>query len=81
MALTTIESHLASFIPTGEIDVHQLVPQQKIAPILSVIREIGGSALGPMKAKLGSDYSFGEIKAVLSYSRTLTIQSANSSPD
>jgi PIF1-like helicase/Helix-turn-helix domain/Helicase len=81
MALTTVEGHLASFIPTGEIDVRQLVPEQKIAPILSVIREIGGSALGPMKAKLGSDYSFGEIKAVLSYSRTLTIQSANSSPD
>ena len=72
MALTTVEGHLASFIPTGEIDVRQLVPEQKIAPILSVIREIGGSALGPMKAKLGSDYSFGEIKAVLSYSRTLT---------
>ena len=81
MALTTVEGHLASFIPTGEIDVRQLVPEQKIAPILSVIREIGGSALGPMKSKLGSDYSFGEIKAVLSYSRTLTIQSANFSPD
>ena len=83
MALTTVEGHLASFIPTGEIDVRQLVPEQKIAPILSVIREIGGSALGPMKAKLGPDYSFGEIKAVLSYSRsiTTTTPSSNSSPD
>ena len=79
MALTTVEGHLASFIPSGEIDIHQLVPEQKIAPILSVIREIGGSALGAMKSKLGSDYSFGEIKAVLSYSRT--IPSSNSSPD
>jgi hypothetical protein len=79
MALTTVEGHLASFIPTGEIDVRQLVPEQKIAPILSVIREIGGSALGPMKSKLGSDYSFSEIKAVLSYSRS--IPSLNSSPD
>jgi hypothetical protein len=79
MALTTVEGHLASFIPTGEIDIHQLVPEEKIAPILSVIKEIGGSALGPMKSRLGSDYSFGEIKAVLSYSRS--IQSANSSPD
>jgi hypothetical protein len=71
MAITTVEGHLASFIPTGEIDIHQLVPKEKIAPILSVIREIGGSALGPMKSKLGPDYSFGEIKAVLSYSRSL----------
>jgi hypothetical protein len=81
MALTTVEGHLASFIPSGEIDIHQLVPEQKIAPILSVIREIGGSALGAMKSKLGSEYSFGEIKAVLSYSRTLPTPSLNSSPD
>jgi hypothetical protein len=81
MALTTVEGHLASFILTGEIDVRQLVAEQKIAPILSVIREIGGSTLGAIKGKLGSDYSFGEIKAVLSYSRSLTIQSVNSSPD
>jgi hypothetical protein len=91
MALTTVEGHLASFIPSGEIDVHQLVPDQKIAPILSVIREIGGSALGAIKGKLGSDYSFGEIKAVLSYSRSLAasappasedvIPSVSSSPD
>ena len=81
MALTTVEGHLASFIPSGEIDIHQLVPEQKIAPILSVIREIGGSALGAMKSKLGSEYSFGEIKAVLSYSRSLPTPSSNSSPD
>jgi uncharacterized protein YpbB len=79
MAPTTVEGHLASFIPSGEIDVHQLVPEKKIAPILSVIREIGGSALGPMKSKLGSDYSFGEIKAVLSYSRS--IPPVKTSPD
>jgi len=67
MAITTVESHLASFIPTGEIDIKELVPEHKLEPILSVIREIGGSALGHMKSKLGPDYSFGEIRAVLIY--------------
>jgi hypothetical protein len=67
MAITTVESHLASFIPSGEIDIKELVPEHKLEPILSVIREIGGSALGPMKSKLGPDYSFGEIRAVLIY--------------
>jgi len=67
MAITTVESHLASFIPSGEIDIKELVPEHKLGPILSVIREIGGSALGPMKSKLGSDYSFGEIRATLIY--------------
>jgi hypothetical protein len=68
---STVESHLASFIPTGEIDIKELVPQHKIAPILTVIREIGGSALGPMKSRLGDNYSFGEIRAVLHYSKRL----------
>jgi DNA-binding NarL/FixJ family response regulator len=71
LAAGTIETHLASFIPTGEIDIKELVPEHKIAPILTVIREIGGSALGPMKSRLGDDYSFGEIRAVLHYSKQL----------
>ena len=68
---STVESHLACFIPTGEIDIKELVPEHKIAPILTVIREIGGSTLGPMKSRLGNDYSFGEIRAVLYYSKLL----------
>ncbi|HET6253083.1 MAG TPA: helix-turn-helix domain-containing protein [Puia sp.] len=69
LAVGTIETHLASFIPTGEIDIKELVAEEKIAPILTVIREVGGSALGPMKSRLGDDYSFGEIRAVLSFSK------------
>jgi hypothetical protein len=69
LTLSTVESHLASFIPTGEIDVKDLVPEHKIDPILSAIRTIGGTSLGPIKSKLGEDYSFGEIRAVLTWSR------------
>ncbi|MBS1665627.1 MAG: helix-turn-helix domain-containing protein [Bacteroidetes bacterium] len=71
LTVTTIEGHLASFIPTGEIDVKELVPEHKIEPILSAIRTLGAGALGPLKSQLGSDYSFGEIRAVLTWSRTL----------
>jgi hypothetical protein len=71
LAAGTIETHLASFIPTGEIDIKELVPEHKIAPILTVIREIGGSELGPMKSRLGDNYSFGEIRAVIHYSKQL----------
>ncbi len=68
---STIEGHLASFIPTGEVDIKELVPEHKLIPILTVIREIGGASLGPMKSRLGDDYSYGEIKAVLQYSKQL----------
>ncbi len=71
LSVNTIETHLASFISSGEIDIKELVPEEKIAPILTAIREIGGSAIGPMKSRLGNDYSFGEIRAVLHYSKQL----------
>jgi len=71
LTISTIEGHLASFIPTGEIDINELVPEHKLIPILTVIREIGETALGPMKSRLGDDYSYGEIKAVLQYSKQL----------
>ncbi|HUB59457.1 MAG TPA: helix-turn-helix domain-containing protein [Puia sp.] len=71
LTIGTIEGHLASFIPTGEIDIKELVPEHKVIPILTVVREIGGSALGAMKSRLGDDYSYAEIKAVLHYSKQL----------
>ncbi|WP_431211309.1 helix-turn-helix domain-containing protein [Puia sp. P3] len=78
----TIEGHLASFIPTGEIDVKQLVPEDKIQTILTAIRSVGGSAPGPIKSRLGDGYSFGEIRAVMTWSRsTPPTPSSNSSPD
>lgn len=67
LSLSTVESHLASFIFTGEVDVRELVPEHKIAPILAAIREKGVSALGSIRGKLGDDYSFGEIRAVVNY--------------
>ena len=67
LALTTVESHLASFIPTGEIDIKELVPENKMPHIISAIKEIGGTALGPIKARLGEHYSFGEIRCVMNY--------------
>src|SRR5260221_2140733 len=70
LSLSTIENHLASFIPTGEMAITELVPGHKIESILSAIRLVGGSSLGPIKSKLGEDYSFGEIRAVLTWSKS-----------
>ena len=69
MAATTIEGHLASFIPTGEIDIKELVPENKIEIIHRTFKALGNTTLNALKAKLGADYSFGEIRAVLQYIR------------
>ena len=71
LALTTVESHLASFILTGEIEIAELIPEKKITAIMTALDEKGDTHLGPVKSHLGNDYSFGEIRAVINYRRHL----------
>ena len=67
MAQSTIEGHLVHFIVTGEVDVKDLVPENKIVPILEALEATGGNASTPVKEKLGEAYSYGEIRAVMQY--------------
>jgi len=63
----TIESHLVSFIPTGEIAIGELVPEEKIDTIKKAIHDHGGNFLSPIKEMLGDNFSYVEIKAVMKY--------------
>jgi len=69
LAPSTIESHLASFIRTGELDVKELVAENKITAILRTVEALNlqTAATAPVKEKLGDAYSYGEIRAVLYY--------------
>jgi ATP-dependent DNA helicase RecQ len=67
LAISTIDSHLAYFVRSGELDVHKLVPKEKIRVIMEELRELQGNSIIPVKEKLGEDYSYGEIRAVMSY--------------
>lgn len=86
LAVTTVEGHLATFIPTGEIDIKELVPEEKIDIIRTTFSELGNTTLNALKARLGDNYSFGEIRAVLASIRAAntsssTTPSASSSQD
>lgn len=67
LALSTVESHLASFIRSNELDIHELVDRDKVEKILMELQLMDGNSIGPVKEKLGNDCSYGEIKAVMSY--------------
>ncbi len=68
LANSTIENHLIRFIPTGEVTLDQLVSIEKVEPIRKAILTYGGSnERSPIKDSLGDDYSYGEIRAVMSY--------------
>ncbi|MDR2423142.1 MAG: helix-turn-helix domain-containing protein [Prevotellaceae bacterium] len=65
---TTIEGHLASFVSTGEIDIKELVPEEKIKVIAPLLENLDiMSSISEVKNQLGSNYSYGEIRAVLYY--------------
>ena len=62
----TIETHLVRFIPTGEVKLTEIVPEEKIEPIREAIFEMNAEqGITPIKEFLGDDYSYGEIRAVI----------------
>jgi len=65
LAASTIEGHLALLVKAGELDIHELMNSERLEIILHVIGE--GSSMTLAKQKLGEEYSFGEIRAVLNY--------------
>ena len=67
LSTSTIESHLCAFIQTGEIDVQELVAPEKMPAIQDAIESYGAERLSPLKEVLGDDYSYAEIKAVVSW--------------
>lgn len=70
---STIEEHLAHFIFTGEISIHELVNKERLSIITKAIEENKNSlAISPVKQKLGEGYSYGEITAVVNYLRRMS---------
>lgn len=67
LALSTIEAHMTQLIKSGDIDIHQCMEESRIANIESVIREFQAESVQPVKQKLGDDFSYGEIRAVMTH--------------
>lgn len=68
LSLVTIETHLASFIANGELDVHKFVSTAKLEKIMNAIRNSGQIyAMKPIKDLLSDDYSYGEIRMAMEY--------------
>lgn len=67
LALGTIETHMAQLVKVGEIDISECMTSTKIDNILTVIRELKTDLIQPVKQKLGDEFTYGEIRAVMSY--------------
>ena len=65
LTIGTIENHLISFISSEEISIGDIVSKNKIENILNAIRENPDSSSSSIKEKLGNDYSYNDIRAVM----------------
>ncbi len=61
----TIESHLGSFIKTGEVDILEMMTASKYNAILDVAGTMENPDISTLRIKLGDTYSYGQIKAAL----------------
>ena len=67
LSASTIETHLSYFIQSGEMNVSEIVTEDKMPTIKDAIEKYGADRLAPLKEILGADYSYGEIKAVIAW--------------
>ncbi len=73
----TVTGHLAMFIRTGELDVLDLLPEERLNIILPVVIEIGGNTVSPVKEVLGDEFSYTDIRIVLNHWQRLQQEKVN----
>src|SRR6185436_12725299 len=65
---STVQGHLSDLIITGEVDIYELVTQEKLDVMLDALGKFEpGLGLSPVKEVLGNNFTYGEIKAALNY--------------
>jgi hypothetical protein len=67
LAISTIEGHLAYFVQSGDIEISELVPGEKVKAVQDALSQVDAVSLGALKTVLGDSTSFGEIKWVLAW--------------
>ncbi|MFZ5572161.1 MAG: helix-turn-helix domain-containing protein [Thermodesulfobacteriota bacterium] len=65
LARSTVEDHLAHFVGTGALELHQLVTAAKADRIAAYFLQSRNPQLNPAKAALGDDVSYTELRLVL----------------
>jgi ATP-dependent DNA helicase RecQ len=78
LAVSTIETHLAHYVKSGDIKINELVSREKLVLIEPVLKIFDGVSITPIKEKLGNDISYGEIKLVMAWKEFQEQQAGNS---
>ena len=63
-AISTIEGHLAHYLLSGELAIHELIDMEKAKQIETELRAAENESMIPVKEKLGDAVTWGEIRFV-----------------
>lgn len=66
----TIDGHLATYVETGIIDVHDLVAKERVEKITALYNS-GNTNSAAIKEELPNDYGYGEIRLVTAYIKSM----------
>ena len=67
LAYSTVEGHLSGFVFTGEINVLEMVDNVKLEKISDLFNKNPAFSASQLRQQLGEEYSYGQIRAVMSY--------------
>jgi len=65
---TTVETHLAAFVYSGELDIYALLDRSKVDAVMKLI-PLTGLSVTTLKQKAPADISYGEIRAIMNHHR------------
>ncbi len=60
----TIEGHLAKFIPTGEIEITDIIPEEKYLELEKILSTTKFNSLTELKNKIDDKFSYNDIRLV-----------------
>jgi len=67
MAATTIEGHLASFIPSGEVAITSFVKENELVEIKKAMEKLETHQLKPIKEFFEDKYTYGQLRMAVAY--------------
>lgn len=67
MAVSTIEGHLASFIPNGEVAIYDFLSEEDLNDIKNEIKQVAEFSVTPLKQHFGERFSYGQLRMAITW--------------
>jgi uncharacterized protein YpbB len=74
---STIEGHLAAFVAKGEVDVLDLIDQEKLDKTIACIKDNRDANVSEIRKLMNDELSYGQVKAVTHYLDIINLEGAH----